>query len=209
MPTNGTFSGAPIPNRGEAGDGPANFAAYDAIVGSRLVLPATSQSNRDTLYANLPAGALVSCAALGIVWQKTTTPPTAATWKVIAENGPVVTTGIVTAATNFTISSQWARRVNGENQIRIKLSYSGADLVGGAVTAADPGSLTDTTMCSLQSTWQVLDASYGLWFACLAGSAGGWVQITAANDIKLAALSPSGKVSAGDSVLFSVKYPGV
>jgi hypothetical protein len=97
MTINTSFTAARLPTLAEGGDGPAAFLAYATDTDDQHVLFATSVSDRDTKYANVRKGTLVSCAELGIVWQKITTPPTAASWRVLVEFGkPLIQRGVVT-----------------------------------------------------------------------------------------------------------------
>lgn len=97
MPTTLPFTGAQTPTGSEAGNGPANLYAYAMATEDQHVLKATSVSDRDTRFASVTKGTLVSCPELGILWQKITSPPTAASWRVLVEFGkPLIQRGVVT-----------------------------------------------------------------------------------------------------------------
>jgi hypothetical protein len=209
MPGHLTYSGATYPTGSEAGDGPAAFLAFGSDIDQLLVLKATSQANRDSLYSGVSAGTLVSCASLKTVWMKTTTPPTAAAWITLAELGTPVTSGVVTAATGFSVSSQWAQRINGVNWIRVDLSNTGADITGGAETGTAPGNITDTPVATIQSAWLPASGS-GTWPADMYGSivtAAG--MVTNSGTVNLTSLVPGGLLRSGDTLRFTVSYPGV
>lgn len=210
MPINTPFTAAPLPTSAEAGDGPANMLAYATATDDMHILKATSVSNRDTLYANVTAGTLVSCAALGTVWQKTTSPPTAAAWRTLSEIGTPVTSGVVTANTTagFSVTAQWAQRLNGRIDLSVELAYSGTELVGAAAGTATPGALADVVLCTLQTGWLV-KTGFARWpFAALIGATDGACHInTSGQSIYLSTIAPSGKLSPGNSVSLAVTYP--
>ena len=206
MTTPTPYTGAPVATSGESPDWPASLWAYANTLDDQHVLYATSQSNRDSLYANVRAGSLVSCAALQKVWMKTTTPPTAAAWITLAEVGTPVTTGVITAGTNFSITSQWAQRINGMVSICGVLSYSGS-----TVTANASGDLSpDVTVATIQSTYLpasgVLSTGWSL--ALPLNTTTGIGFINSGGDIKLLSIVPSATLVSGASVRFATTYPG-
>ena len=206
MTTPLTFSGAPVPTASESPDWPASLLAFGTALDDMHVLRATSQANRDSLYANVTAGTLVSCAALQKVWMKTTTPPTAAAWITLAEVGTPVTSGVVTAATNFSVTSQWAQRVNGMVTVSAILGYSGSTVSAGGNSDLSP----DVSVCTIQSTYLPPSSllSNGVWpsITLNAGTAQGFID--SSGTVKLGSLTPGQSLSGGLSVRFTVVYPG-
>ena len=207
MTTPTPYTGAPVSTAGETPDWPASLWAYANTIDDQHILYATSQANRDALYANVRAGAIVSCAALGIVWQKTTTPPTAAAWRVLSEVGTPATSGVVTAATNFSVSSQWAQRLNGQLSFQAALAYSGPDIVGNPATSSQPGNCTDTTICTLQSAWQPLAGALTWPIAIHSSACGGFGFITSGGVITLTSLVTSGVITSGNTVRIAATLP--
>lgn len=208
MPTNGTFSGAPIPNIGEANNASSFMAAYDAVVGGMLVYPVANQSDRDTKYANLKAGRLVTCPSLHKAWLKTSDPPAAPTWDLAWEYGTPVTTGVLTPGPNFSVNAQWGQRVNGNLLVAGALSYTGSTITGAPVGGPNPGNVGDTTVCTLQSGWKP-PAGLPTWPASINSTftpASGWV--VSDGSIVINALTPGGTISPGDTVRFSAVIPG-
>lgn len=213
MPTNSTYAAIPIPTGTETSWGPTPFAALVAAIDTAVVLKATSQSDRDTRFAGVDNGTLVSCAALNILWQRDSA--TSGGWNVLAETGVPVTTGAITANTTggWAVSSQWAQRLNGRVDLYASLTYSGSTLTGGSVTSTQPGSLTDVEMCTLQSGY-LIKSGFTRWIFPLTaggnGGAAGTGQINVASQkIFLSTIAPSATVQSGDSVEFAVTYPGV
>lgn len=205
MPTPLTFSGAPIPNTGETNNVPAVLLAFGNAIDDKVVLKATSVSNRDTLYANAPAGTLVSCAALKTLWQKTTTPPTAAAWVTLAEQGTAVTSGVLTALTGFTVTTQVAQRINGVNWVRGRLTYSGATITA----PASGGNITDTPICTVQSAWLPSTALTGnSWiFNGSAGNASARFRLSSGT-LSVDQMTSGAVLSAGQIMAFDASYPG-
>ena len=209
MTTPTPYTGAPVSTASESPDWPASLWAYANTLDDQHVLYATSQSNRDALYANVRAGSLVSCAlssTTGILWMKTTTPPTAASWVVLAERQAAVTTGVVTAGTNFSVSSQWAQRVNGMISISAVLSYSGS-----TVTANSSGDLSpDVTVCTIQSPYLppsgLLSAGWALAMPLNTTTGAGFIN--SSGDVKLLSLVPSVSLTSGATVRFSATFVG-
>ena len=209
MTTPLTFSGAPVPTASESPDWPASLLAFGNTIDDMLVLRATSQANRDTLFANVDAGTLVSCASLGKVWMKTTTPPTAAAWITIVEIGTPATSGVVTTATNpnFSVSSQWAQRLNGQLSFQVALAYSGPDIVGNPATSSQPGNCTDTTLCTLQSSWQPLAGALTWPIVIHSSACGGFGFISSGGVITLTSLVTSGVITSGNTVRIAATLP--
>ena len=204
MTTPLTYSGAPVPTSGETPDFPADLLAFGNGLDQLVVLKATSQSNRDSLYANVSAGTLVSCASLQKVWMKTTTPPTAAAWITLAEVGTAATSGVITpATTDWSVSAQWAQRLNGFISFRIQLAYSGATL-----TAGSDGNIGDTTIGTIQSSWRINSAA-GYW--PVAGTTNVMTMVlTIGTDgsVILRSMVPNGTIQAGHVLAFAATYPG-
>lgn len=208
MPVNGTYSGAPMPADGESPYLPSIFAAYDAVVGQQGNLVATSQSDRDTRYANVKAGTVVTCPSLQKAWMKLTTPPTAASWMTAIEVGAIATSGIVSTTGNWSVSSQWGQRVSGRNLIYLSLAYGGSDIVGSDASATGPGNVADTTMATLQSAW-IMAGPPKVTFSIIGPHGGGRGHIRSdTNVVSLADLNTSGRINTGDVIEFSVEYPG-
>lgn len=205
MPSYLTYSQAPIPTGPEALAGPANLLAMGNTLDTLVVLKAASQANRDTLYANVPAGTLVSCASLKTVWMKTTTPPTAAAWVVLSEIGTAVTTGAITNAADFTISSQWAQRINGQITLSALLAYSGS-----TVTAGSNGDISDVTVCTIQSAFLPVAGllSVGVTTPMALNNVTGSGFIGSGGTVKLVSLVPGSSLVSGNSVRFTAIYPG-
>ena len=217
MPDISTYSGIPVPTDGETNDLAGILAAFRGGVDPGIVLKATSASNRDTLYGGttgataVPLGSLVSCAALKTVWMKTSTPPAAATWATIGEVGTAVTTGVVTAATNWTVAVQWAQRINGICHVRVDLTYSGATITASDTSSSVPGNISgDPNICTMQSAW-LLNASAAVWpeTFSMAGGPAGEITIYSTGDVKLLSFVPSGTITSGASIRFKASYPGV
>lgn len=207
MTTSLTYSGATLPTSGESPDFPAAMLAFGNGLDQLVVLKATSQSNRDTLYANVNAGTLVSCASLQKVWMKTTTPPTAAAWITLAELGTVATSGVITAATNFTTTNQHAQRVNGMMIMTFSMTYSGSDIV-----AASNGNVTDTLVGTLGSSYlpnsgMGADPRY-LSFG-IPASSGGTISVTPTSGaVTLTSLYPGTTLTSGNVMRFDIIHPG-
>lgn len=209
MPTSTALAGLTVPVSGDAGNVPADMLTLANQLDSLVVLKASSQANRDTLYANAPAGTLVSCAlssTTGIVWMKTTTPPTAAAWIILAERQAAVTTGVVTAATNFSVTSQWAQRVNGMITISAILGYSGTTVTAGGNSDLSP----DVSVCTIQSTYLPPASllSNGVWPSITLNAGTGQGYIDSSGVVKLGSLTPGNSLSSGLSVRFTTVYPG-
>ena len=206
MTTPTPYTGAPVATSSESPDWPASLWAYANSLDDQHVLYATSQSNRDSLYANVRAGAVVSCAALGIVWQKTTTPPTAANWRIIAENGPLVTSGILTPAANFSIAFQYAQRKSGALWLRGRATYSGS-----TITPGTNGNITDTAICTLGSSYQPDPAfsSFNWTFRCSAGASSNsnMRYDPGSTSFYLETMYPGSTLNSGDNVNFDVNFP--
>lgn len=204
MPTTLPYTGAQTPTLSEAGSGPANLYAYALTTEDQHVLKATSVSDRDTKYANVAAGTLVSCAALGIVWQKVTSPPTAAEWRVLAEVGAPVTSGVISPATGFTVSSQWARRTNGRVDLYASFSYTATD----AIVVSSTGNTTDTAVGTLQSGWQLASGiSVCVANGMIPGRGDADVFINSAQNILMADVSPGGNLATGFTLWVAFSYP--
>jgi len=217
MPDISTYSGIPVPTDGETNDLAGILAAFRSTMDPQLVLKATSVSNRDTLYGGttgataVPLGSLVSCAALKTVWMKTSAPPSAATWATIAEVGTPVTTGVVTAATNWTVAGQWAQRVNGGCLVRVDLSYSGSTITASDTSSSVPGNIGgDPLICTMQSAW-LLNAGAAAWpeTFSMAGGPAGEITIYSTGAVNLLSFVPSGTITSGATIRFKASYPGV
>ena len=208
MTTPTPYTGAPVSTASESPDWPASLWAYANTIDDQHVLYATSQANRDALYANVRAGAIVSCAALGIVWQKKTTPPTAAAWITLAEVGTVATSGIITAnSPTFTTTEQHAQRINGFMYMTFSMTYSGSDLV-----AASNGNVTDTLVGTLGSAYWPNSGmgntprylSFGI-----PASSGGTISVTPTSGaVTLTSLYPGTTLTAGNVMRFDIIHPG-
>ena len=204
MTTPLTFSGAPVPTASELPDWPASLLAFGNGLDQLVVLKATSQSNRDTLYANVNAGTLVSCAALQTVWMKVTTPPTAAAWITLAELGTEVTSGVITAGTNFSVSSQWAQRINGIVFWRATLSYSGTTITAGANGDLSP----DITVGTLQSAYLPnISGSWQVPIQCSQTTGVG--HVSTGGSVVVTSLVSGGSIASGNVVNVSTSFPGV
>ena len=202
MPDASTYSGIPVPTGPEAGDVPGSLSALRAALDPQVVLKATSVSDRDTRLSGIPAGTLVSCEALGTLWQKKAT----SGFRTLAEVGTTVTTGVVAAAANFSVSSQWAQRVNGMITIAGVLSYSGS-----TVTTGSSGDLSpDISVCTIQSTYLPPAGllSVGIPCATPLSQLTSEAFINSSGVITLLSLVPNASLTSGMTVRFTATYPG-
>lgn len=201
MPTNSTYAAIPIPTGTETSWGPTPFAALVAAIDTAVVLKATSQSDRDTRFAGVDSGTIVSCAALQTIWQKVS-----GGWVTLANIGPIVTSGIISNATNWTIAFQVGQKVNGRTSARIGATWGG----GAALTAGADGNITDNLMGTIVPTWLPNAAwwtgSQDLYFY---GNSGSDMRLGADGSLYLASLHPNASVAIGSQVRFNLEYPGV
>lgn len=205
MPTTLPFSGARIPNQNEAGDPSADFARFGGDIDDKMVLKATSQSDRDTKYASVTAGTLVSCAALKTVWMKTTTPPTAAAWATLAEIGAAVTTGIGIGRSGFSINSQWGQRLNGIIYWRTQITWS-----GGTISAGGNGDLSPDVLCFTLNSAYLPAANVANWpIVVVAHTTTGAGRVESNGDVYISSLTGGGSISSGQTVTIGTSYPGV
>lgn len=202
MPDASTYSGIPVPTGPEAGDVPGSLSALRAALDPQVVLKATSVSDRDTRLSGIPAGTLVSCEALGTLWQKKAT----SGFRTLAEVGTVVTTGVVSASPNFSITSQWAQRVNGMITISAILGYTGTTVTAGGNSDLSP----DVSVCTIQSTFLPPASllSNGVWPSMTLNAMTGQGYIDSGGVVRLGSLTPGQSLSSGLSVRFTATYPG-
>jgi hypothetical protein len=198
MPGTLTYSGAEYPLVGEANDPPADFLRFGDDIDTLLVLKATNQLDRDTRFANVDAGTLVSCAAAQTIWMKLTTPPTAASWLVVYQKTEV-TTGVVTAGANFTTSAQWARIQSALVSVKLTLVYGSTDITG-----SSDGNITDTTVGTVSANYRppqdwnvVYRSNIAMW--------NGTIQADGA--MIIATGVPTAKLRAGDFLIATGTYP--
>ncbi len=153
MPGTLTYSGARYPLTTEADTVPADLLRFGTDIDQLLVLKAASIADRNANFANVASGTLVSCAALGVVWQKVTDPPAAASWLALAQKSPLTTSGIATAATNFAITQQTAQIVNGSMYVKVQANYSGPTITANDSTNVAPSNINDLPFCTLDAAW--------------------------------------------------------
>lgn len=206
MPQNLTYSGARIPTTTEADTVPADLLRFGTDIDQMLVLKATSQADRDAKYANVNAGTLVSCAALGIVWQKISTPPTSPSWRVLNQNADPVTSGVATYSANFSPLKQGAKIVNGSIYLLVQGTYTGPDVVGKPTTDLIPGDIDDLSFATIASDYLPPAAILPQVGAVRTSVAGGAWQMFS-NQIIITSLSAGARIRTGDSVSVSASWP--
>lgn len=206
MPTTLTFSAARLPTTTEADTVPADLLRFGTDIDQMLVLKAASQADRDARLAGVNAGTLVSCAPLGILWQKTSTPPTAAAWRVLNQNADPVTSGVATYEANFSSLKQGAKIVNGSVYVLVQGTYTGADVVGKPTTDAIPGAIDGLAFATIAADYLPSAALLPQIGSVRTSVAGGVWQMFS-NRIVITSLSAGARIRTGDSVSVSASWP--
>jgi hypothetical protein len=206
MPGNLTYSGARYPLNTESDTVPADLLRFGTDIDQLLVLKAVSVSDRDAKFANVTAGTLVSCAPLGIVWQKKAD-GSAGGWRALATIGPVVTSGIATAASNFTVTKQTAQVVNGSIYVNVQANYTGPDIVANPDTETVPSNIIDIPFCTLDASWMPNAAFLPLPGYFRGIYVGGTFELRADNQVWLTTFYTSAKLRSGDPGGFATSWP--
>lgn len=201
MPTNLTYSGARIPNQNEGGDPSADFARFGGDIDQKLNLPATSQSDRDTKYTGTSANAFVVSAAIRTGWLRTSSG-----WVTAFEENDPVTTGIVTAAANFSVSSQWAQRRNGFVTVAAVLTYSGSTVTAGSGGQVAP----DVPVCTVQSTYRPPTGlmSVGIPVELVVGTVSGTGYLNTGGAVSILSMASNSSLTAGSAITLYAIFPG-
>lgn len=201
------YSGAEIPTDGDANNPPAHFLAFGTDIDHLLVLKADSTADRNSRYAGVPQGTVVSCAAENTVWMKLTTPPTAASWMVLAQDTEV-TSGVVTAGADFTVASQYAALRNGWVHVRLSLTRTSAvEVVGDDEAGTYPSNFTDVILGTIGAAYRPGEHVTVVWRGPVVGGFG-WISASSGN-ITLTSSVPSGRLRTGDAVEVSATYPAL
>lgn len=127
--------GLVIPEYPNAADGPAAFQQFAQSVEKGLYGTATDEADRDTRYADIPVGGLVSCPNLLALWQRTATG-----WHTVTEDTGPVTTGF-TAAAGWDLGVCETVRRDGRADVYMEVFRT-----GGAINASAGGNIPDTTI---------------------------------------------------------------
>ena len=204
MPQTLTYSGARLPTTTEADTVPADLLRFGFDIDQMLVLKATSQADRDARFANVTASTLVSCAALGTVWQKKAD-GAAGGWRTLLQSSDPVTSGVVTAASGWTVVSQWAKYTGGFYAVVCTLQYNGAaDIVADGPADAVPGNITDKQIATLAAPFPIVTRP-GVARATVTGCS---VYIRSTDGaVFLTDLATAGRIRVADQVMFTDAYP--
>lgn len=201
MPDTNHFTGLPVPLDGEASNGPEDFAAFRAALAGHTVLYATTESNRNALYADAPVGTLCSSTTSRTVWIKTALPNT---WDVLYyDSGWVSLSGASWHTENgWTDNGSAYRVVNGLVQLDLRITYNGDD-----VTPAATGQVDNIAIINLPSTIQPKRSGAHVILPFEYGSAyGTCVAYQSTGNLSLATLQPSTTMPSGVAVQVSGTY---
>lgn len=144
MPDATTFGQDPIPTGPEAAWLPGALMAYAESIDPKLVHAATSQADRDSRYATLPVGSLVTWAAGRTIWMKT-----AGGWERVFFDSGWVTAGFTYPDINWAAGSYArARNRNGIIEVRAEVTYNGP------TTAYPSGDLSNVTVAVVPTAYR-------------------------------------------------------
>lgn len=206
MPANLTFSAARIPLSTEADNVPSDLLRFGTDIDELLVLKATSVADRDAKYATVDAGTLVTCANLGIVWQKKADGTTGG-WRAFGQISPMVTSGVASAATNFAITKQTAQVVNGSIYVNIQANYSGPTITANDSTNVAPSNIIDLSFCTIDAAWMP-DAAWLPLPGYFRGIyVGGTFELGTDRIAKITTLYTSAQLRQGDPCGFFASWP--
>jgi len=161
MPDSNHYSALPVPTYSETPDAPAAFSSFRESIGSRIVLDATNESDRNNKYGSTPYGTIVSSTTEYTIWKKVG--PADADWIEIFKDTGWVSLKSAAWNSNFSdIESQY-RYINGVVNIKLNCAYSGPDVT---VTPGDnPGDLGILTLPSAarpaNTVWGLGETSAG------------------------------------------------
>lgn len=206
MPQSLTYSGARVPLTTEADTVPADLLRFGTDIDQQLVLKATSQADRDARFANVSKSTLVSCAALGIVWQKKADGASGG-WRVMAQSTDAMNTGVVTGTNDWSVPTQWGKVTNGFYSLYVTLTYSGSsDIVATDQSGSTPGGLVDTQIGTINTPYP---PSWGPWVTDSRTNVTGCTVVIRPSDgaVIITDLPTAGRVRPGDSVTFITTYP--
>lgn len=198
-----TILGVPYPAMGDAANLPSDLYKAIEALAPRQVFPVASGAERDSLYGDLPAGALVTTTgAPWRLWLKTS--DTEPSWRTLHYDSGKVTTGI-TPATGWAAGSYaWVREINGVVFVNVELVRSGDEIQASNDAATSPGNVPDQRVVNIPPEYA--PDSY-ISVVGNTGTALGALTIYTTGSVNLISLNTSGKVANGDFLRFTASYP--
>lgn len=152
MPNLTLWGDYPYPTGPEDANLPADFMALAEALDIHTVLTATSSADRDSKYAGIPAGALVTCAAAKTTWLSLGS----GAWTTLYSDSGWVTSGF-TMATGWSSAFSGAckmRRIGAIVNVTVQVEWSGATLVSDSSAG-----MADSPMLTLSTNRPSLDQS--------------------------------------------------
>lgn len=205
MPTQMPYTGAPIPTLNDGDNVPAAMQAYAEATESMHVLYATDKVDRDTRYADVPPGTIVSATTTQHVWQKR--PGATPTWWTVAEYS-FTNSGILIPRTGWEVATQQGWVINGLRILRVTMTYTGdADIVASGPNDNSPGNVAgDPPMADVNEAWR----PPAQWNTIARGAVtSGNAEITTGGVLRLTDLATSGKLRTGEPLHMNFVYPNV
>jgi hypothetical protein len=149
MPDTNHFTGLPVPLDGEASNGPEDFAAFrDALAGHTVVF-ATTEANRDALYADAPVGTICSSTTTKTVWRKAAMPNT---WDTIFHDSGWVSLAGASWGDSWSDNGSVYRILNERVTIDLRAVYNGDPVGSGDGTGS--GNMANQVILTLPSEIQ-------------------------------------------------------
>lgn len=198
MSDTSTYSGLPIPTYAEDPDFPLAMSNLRAALDPHIVLFATTSANRDSLYASVPAGTVVSSTTSQTVWQKSATG-----WNTLYSDTGWISLSSASWGADFSDNGSYYRVVNGIAYIELRAIYNGAN-VGGS---GGDGNIANMTMLNVPAAIRPVRSGAHIPFTYEYGAAYGQGTIyQSTSGMSIGAANPNYAITTGVSIYASATY---